>query len=153
MSRDIFLGPDWADEPTHVPASLTTLMELCCKTTAIPMRSLKGSGRRPDLMDLRFCIATLSAEFFPRIAAYAVEESMLRGTGYVSWARARHADRLALYSNYAVTFTKCRHALIEHLNSGVSLPSPVGDATPLPPTAAAPAGPAIERVMPGRDFA
>lgn len=96
---------------------IALLMEICCTRAHIPVKLLKNTRRDPQLMDLRSTVAVLAKEFFPDVSAQAVEDGMWRGAGIVHYYRTRHADRLRLYSNYAATYSKCRHALIEHLKA------------------------------------
>lgn len=97
----------------YISPGLTGLIKLVARHADVAPESIRGGGRITRLVNARFAIANLAAEFCPRLSARAVDDGMLRGEGSCLWARGHHADRLHQYEDYAALFERCRVELLE----------------------------------------
>lgn len=89
------------------------LMETVCHVLDVSVDEVRGSRQRSSarIMHARFCVSLLSAEFYPRIPAAAIERAMNRSSGVVIWQRARREDRIKLYPEFAQLLDYCREAV------------------------------------------
>lgn len=91
---------------------LALMMEVVCAQMDISVAALRGTTQPVRLVRARAIVAQLCLEFCPRYSAYAVDEAMLRGSGWCIWSRSRHLDRCEQFPSYAMTFERCRQAAL-----------------------------------------
>lgn len=99
----------------YIPHSLSNLIDAVCLLAKIDRDALTGHGRNRLLIDARFCVAALAAEFMPRHSYQAIDDALLRGKGCCVWYRERHEDRRKLYPEYAALHDRCRAAILRGL--------------------------------------
>ena len=128
---------------TYRPPSLGGLIEAVAYQIDASVEAVRGPRRERQLVNARFCIAVLAAEFNPRVSPAAVDAALLRAENMTHWYRERHADRCKLIPGYEALYNRCRHAVLTSNSAGPPKhPAPLcpsgeraGRSAPLPPQA------------------
>ena len=97
---------------TYRPPALDGLIEMVAYQIDSSADSIRGLGKQRKLVNARFCIAVLAAEFNPRLSARAVDDALLRGENMTIWYRERHRDRCAMIPGYEALYNRCREAVL-----------------------------------------